>query len=457
MTIRNRISLQFTLIVASILVVFSGMVYITSANYRQEEFYNRLIQKARTTVRFLVEVKEIDRDLLKIIDRNTISALINEKVLIFNERNQLIYASVDDQVINYRPQLLTWVRREGVVETTDGENEVIGLLYKEQGRPLVVLASAYDRFGRSKLSNLRRTLTWGLVGGIGLTIALGFFFAGKSLQPIAHINEQVQTITARNLQQRLDEGRRQDEIDQLAVNFNHVLDRLEQAFDQQRSFVSHASHELRTPLTALKSEIQLGLRRRLSTDEYENVLQNLMADTDRLIGLSNSLLFLARTLENLHHMNQDAVRLDEVVFSAQDELLSARPDYQIQIDYDSIPESDTGLQVRGNENLLRRVVLNLLDNACKYSPKSQAWVRIGSTPDTCRLIIRDEGIGMTPDELTRIFEPFYRAGNAVGYDGFGVGLSICQRIMDLHQGEISVVSELGKGSTFTVSLPRLQD
>jgi signal transduction histidine kinase len=455
MTIRNRISLQFSLIVASILVLFSLLVYLTSASYRREEFYNRLKQKAQTTVRFLVEVKEVDRDLLKIIDRNTLTALYEEKVLIFNERNQLIYSSVDDQPITFQPNLLDEVRTHREIETFTGENELVGILYTQGKQQLVVLASASDTFGKKKLRNLRQTLVWGLVGGIGVTVVLGFFFAGQSLRPISQINQQVQTITERNLQQRLDEGKRQDEIDQLAVNFNHVLERLEQAFDQQRSFVSHASHELRTPLTALKSEIQLGLRRRLSLDEYESVLHNLLADTDRLIALSNSLLFLARTLENIQHVNLGTVRLEEVIFSAQDELLSAHPDYQVQIDYDNLPDADTETLIRGNEELLRRVVLNLLDNACKYSANHQAWVRIGTDSTEVRFTVRDEGIGITDDELSRIFEPFYRAHKALGYDGFGVGLSICQRILDLHQGKVSVISQPAQGSTFTVTLPRL--
>ncbi|MCX6216150.1 ATP-binding protein [Spirosoma sp.] len=452
MTIRNRISLQFSFIVASILLLFSVVVYATSAHYRKEEFYERLKRKARTTMRFLVEVKEIDHNLLKIIDRNSLSALIDEKILIFNSQNKLIYASIDDKIIHYRASLLNRVREERQLELTDGENEVIGLLYQENGQSLVVLASAYDQFGKAKLRNLQHTLIWSLLGGIGLTLALGFFFAGQSLQPISRINQQVQTITANNLQQRLNEGKRQDEIDQLAINFNHVLVRLEQAFDQQRSFVSHASHELRTPLTALKSEIQLGLLQRLSPEEYEAILQNLLADTDQLIALSNSLLSLARTLENLPRVQLTTVRLDEIIFSAQDELLTIQPTFRILVDYDTMPETE--LHVQGNEDLLRRVVLNLLDNACKYSANHEALVYIGADKDSCWFTVQDKGIGMTEADISRIFEPFFRASNALSYDGFGVGLSICQRVIALHQGSITVVSEPAKGSTFTVKLPQ---
>ncbi|GAB3255108.1 HAMP domain-containing sensor histidine kinase [Larkinella harenae] len=455
MKIRNRIALQFSLIVASILLVFSFIVYFTTAAYSRDDFYERLKKKARTTARFLIQVNEVDQNLLKIIDRNTLTALYDEKVLVFDERNRLIYASVDDHIIHYQRSLLHEVREQKEVETWSDENQLVGISYEEGGRRLVILASAYDRVGKSKQRNLRITLIWGLVGGIGLTVGLGIFFAGQSLRPIDEINNQISTITARNLRQRLDEGDRRDEIDQLAINFNAVLGRLEQAFEQQRSFVSHASHELRTPLAALKSEIQLGLRRRLDTAEYEDILTNLLSDTDRLIALTNSLLFLAKTLENISQMPLAPVQMEEVVLLARDELLSARPDYRIEFDYDNLPGSETETTVSGNEELLKRVLLNLMDNACKYSPNHTAYVRIGTDSRICWVKVRDEGIGIKPEEAEMIFEPFYRTANAVGYEGFGIGLSICQRIMELHQGQITVESRPNEGSLFTIQMVHL--
>ena len=453
MTIRNRLSLQFSLIVASILLLFSLVVYSTSANYRREEFYERLKSQARTTVRLLFEVKEVDRGLLKIIDHNTISALIDEKVLIFDNQNRLIYSSVDDHIIHFQPALLRQVRQQGEVETYSGENELVGLLLREGGQPVVVLASATDQFGQSKLRNLGITLIWGLLGGLGLTVGLGFFYAGRALKPVARINEQVQTITARNLRQRLDEGERQDEIDRLAANFNEVLNRLERAFDQQRSFVSHASHELRTPLAALKSEIQLGSHRQRSLADYQVMLVNLGTDTDRLIALTNSLLFLARTLEPADQMVFSPVRLDEVVFAAQEELMGAKPEYRVEVRYDKLPDEDADMQVLGNEGLLRRVVLNLCDNACKYSPDHRAEVVITTEADGSQFTVSDNGIGIAADEQSRIFEPFYRTERVLEYEGFGIGLAICRQVVDLHHGTLSVVSKPNRGSTFSVWLP----
>lgn len=454
MTIRNRIALQFSLIVAVLLIVFSIIVYLRSEFYRQTEFYERLEQRARTTVRFLTEVKEVDSNLLRIIDRNTLITLYDQQVLVFDAHNQLLYASIDENRFEASPALLTLIRNRGVLRTQINDRQIFGLYWTEGRQPLTVVASAYDTFGNAELYDLRRTLIWSLLGGIAATIVLGILFAGQSLRPISLINQQVTSITARNLQQRLDEGNRQDEVAQLAINFNQVLSRLQQAFAQQRMFISHASHELRTPLTALKSELQLGLRRPLTTPQYQQILRDLTLDTDRIIELTNSLLLLARSLESSIQQPQKPVLIDDVVFAARKELLSTSPTYRVDVHFAEIEQESEPPFVLGDELLLRRLVFNLLDNACKYSHDHHASVQIAVESTFCRLHVTDKGIGISPDQLPYIFDPFYRANNARTHEGFGLGLSICQRIAELHQGVITVSSRPNEGSTFTVSLPR---
>ncbi|KQS31282.1 HAMP domain-containing sensor histidine kinase [Dyadobacter sp. Leaf189] len=452
MKIKDRIALQFTLLVAAILLLFSFAIYSVSEHYRQEEFYDRLKSRAQTTCRLLVKVKGIDKDLLKAIDQNTLSEMLDEKVLIFDKENDMIYSSVDDKLLTYRKSLLDEVREKKYIEFHQGENEVIGLFYQDDSEPLVVLASAYDTFGHSKLANLKNTLGWGLLAGIAVTVGLGIYFAGNALRPINRINGQISLITAQNLSQQLDEGNRKDEIAQLAINFNTVLDRLNKAFEQQKSFVSHASHELRTPLAALKSEIQLGQRFTTSNPDLEEVFNNLSSDTERLISITNNLLFLARSLENVGNLKMAPVHIEDLAFLAKEELLAAHPNYEVIIGYETIPENENETVIKGNEELLKRVFSNLLDNACKYSSNHQAQIIISSNAKSCIVKVKDNGIGISQEDIPHIFSPFFRSSNASGVPGFGIGLSICQRIVELHHGNISVTSELGAGSEFRVQL-----
>ncbi|TDE16523.1 sensor histidine kinase [Dyadobacter psychrotolerans] len=455
MKIKDRIALQFTVLVAALLFLFSVAVYTISSTFRQEEFFDRLRSKARTTCRLLVKVNGIDKDLLKVIDENTLTEMLDEKVLIFNSKNDLIYSSVDDKLLTYHVRLLDEVRQKKSIEFVQEDSEVIGLLYTEGTEPLVVLASAYDKFGRSKQSNLIRTLAWGLLVGIGVTVVLGIYFAGNSLKPISSINDQVSLITAQNLSQKLDEGNRKDEIAQLAINFNTVLYRLNQAFEQQKSFVSHASHELRTPLAALKSEIQLGQRFVQDDPDLEEVFSNLFSDTERLISITNNLLFLARSYENIDRMKMFPVRIEDLVFLAKEELLTSFPNYTVTIDYTTIPDNERETVIEGNEELLKRVFLNLIDNACKYSNDHKAQILISTDEKHCVVSVKDQGVGISQEDLPHIFNPFFRSSQTSELPGFGIGLSICHRIVELHHGSLSATSELGVGSEFRVQLDHI--
>lgn len=456
MKIRNRIALQFTLIVASILVTFSILVYSVSANFREEEFNERLYSKALTTCRFLVMVKEVDIDLLHIIDKNTLTLLVDENVLVFNRENKLIYAGGDSLFLAYNDLLLDKVRKEGIVESYQGNYQLVGMLYDEGEEPLVALASANDIFGHNKLRNLRQTLWWSLSIGIALTVLLSVHFAGSSLRPISEINRQISSITARDLKQRLPEVNSHDEIGQLASNFNDVLSKLEQAFEKQRSFVYHASHELRTPLAALKSEIQLAQNRMENQPELREIFGNLSSDTERLIGITNSLLVFARSLEDLGQIKTERIRIEDVLFSAKKELRFVNGTSIIHIDYANLPEDENHTLVEGNEELLKRVCYNLMDNASKYSDGQPVRVTIRTDDTYCWVSFEDKGIGIPEEDLPRVFDVFYRAPNAIGHTGFGIGLSVCQRIVEMHGGKIFVTSSLDQGSLFSIRLPHIR-
>ncbi len=458
MQIRTKIAIQFTIIIAAILIIFSLAIYYTSENFRKQEFYKRLTDRAVLTAGLLKELKITEKDKKKLRDANKtfLTKLNTERVLMFNDKDELVYASYEADSILFSPDFLDQVRKQRYVETSDWENQVIGTTYRdEEKKSYVVVASASDSYGKDKLKNIRNTLATSFVIGIFLTIFLGIIFAGQSLKPIAQINEEVTNITAYNLKQKLSTGNNKDEIAQLAINFNQMLERLERSFELQKSFVSNASHELRTPLAAIKSEIQIALENNRSTDEYKSVLRSLLTDNQRLIQLTNGLLQLAKSENQDNSLVMKSTRLDELLFKAQEEVLNLNMEYKISIDFDEIPDDDVWVSTNGNEALLLTVFTNLLENACKYSSEHQAEAKIRFNEKHCIIAVKDNGIGIAASELSKIFEPFYRTPNASKYRGHGIGLSVCRRIIDRHQGRIEVTSEEGKGSVFEVTLPHL--
>lgn len=456
MNIRAKLTLRFSIIVATILIVFSAAVYFLSSEYRREEFYTRLESRAITTARLFVQVQEVDQKLLRIIDQNSIHALFQEKVLIFDYKDSLLYSSLDDLNVGYSAELLNRIRHEKIIHYNKDEIETAGLVFPEfsDQRPVVVISSAYDKYGRSKLDNLRDVLLAGLVLGIGIIVMAGRFFAGQMLAPLARMNAQVSEITAGNLDRRIEEGNRRDEIAQLAMNFNQMLQRIETAFEIQQQFVSNASHELRTPLAAVTSQLQVALDKPRSIEEYQRVLQSVFDDAQTLVQLTNGLLVLAQSDLQKSKLPFGPLRIDEVLFAAKDELAKAHPQYQFQIEYGELPEEEEALVVFGNEPLLKTVFLNLMDNACKFSADRRVQVLISLPGQVIQICFTDRGIGIPPDEIEKVFTPFFRSNNAADMTrGYGIGLPLCRRIIQLHRGRIEIESQLGKGSTFRVFLP----
>jgi signal transduction histidine kinase len=426
--------------------------------YTKDEFNNYLKDRAQTTAKLLIKEKNVDKRLLKVIDRNTLSSLYAAEVLVFNDENLVTYSNIDSvNKFPYSPEILEKIRKFKYHEADYQNKKVVGLMYtdEELKKDYLILAQAEDTYGEQKLERIKDAMTIGLVSSIFLTIILGFVFAGQSLKPISRINQEVSKITARDLTKKLSTGNNKDEIAQLARNFNEMLSRIEKSFELQKSFVSNASHELRTPLAAIKSEIQVALEKDRTPEEYKEILKSLNIDNQRLIQLINGLLQLAKSEKGDKSLQMAPIRIDEVLFEVQDELQHQHHNYRISIDFEEIPDDDESVTINGNKSLLRTLFNNLIDNACKYSENNMAVINIRFNNSNCIINVSDTGIGISKGDQEKVFEPFFRTKNASNYKGYGIGLSICKRIVDIHGGRIILKSDLGQGSNFNVILPHL--
>ncbi len=456
MNILAKLTLRFSVIVASILILFSIAIYALSAEYREEEFFDRLERRAITTARLFSAVEEINRDLLRIIEQNSAPPLPDEKIPFFDNNDKLVYNSAGQEIEPVSPALLDKIRNATSIRFTSEGYEQFGFLYQDGEEDLVILASAYDRYGYRKLSNLRAVLLLGLLFGMMVIVLAGRIFAGQALAPLSKINSQVSEITAGSLDKRVDEGNKKDEIARLAMNFNRMLERLETSFEMQQSFVSNASHELRTPLAVMRSQIQVALEKERTPEEYRQVMESLLDDTNSFTELTTGLLTLAHSGMDKQRIVFAPLRIDEVLFPAQEELVKRKRDYRFQFDYDQLPENENDLTILGNEQLLHAVFTNLMDNACKFSTEHTVYISLSAKDRELEIRFRDRGIGIPKEEMNKIFSPFYRGAGAQNIArGHGIGLSLCQNIAHLHSGTLEARSLVGEGSVFILKLPIL--
>jgi|KBSSwiStaDraftv2_1062776.scaffolds.fasta_scaffold110012_2 signal transduction histidine kinase len=457
MKIKFKIAFLFTLLVLLIFLLLGSTVYFLSALNRKSEFSQRLRNRAITTTRLLVELEEINKPLLRKIDSLTMNLLFEERISIYNEHNDLFYSNRKEISDRLRPStaVLEKIRNDEEYNFSIGEYDGIGTIYKEGNNNYVIVATAIDRVGRNSLSQLKKILLSSGLAGIIITLLVGYFFSINLVRPLVRINTEMNEISFQNISRRIATNNNKDELNELAKNFNSLLERLEASFNNQKSFIANASHELSTPLAAISSQLEVALLQNRSEQEYQKVIASVQEDVVHLNNLVRKLLELAKAGAG-KGISLEPVRIDEIMLSAVEEVNKLHGDYHVYFAFDEIPEEETLCYVYGNEELLFIAFKNIIENACKYSPSHTAWVSITIKPDKKIIRIKDEGIGMTEVEIQKIFEPFFRSQKAESIStGLGLGLSMSSGIIRLHKGEINIESEPDKGSTFILTLPSI--
>jgi len=339
------------------------------------------------------------------------------------------------------------------VALTDSEPvRVLTMPIVHQGRVVeIVQVGMLLRRARATLDRYVDTLTVLIPLGVGLAALGGAIIARVALRPLDRMTRTARRISAEDLSQRVERPRTGDELDRLAETMNDMLGRLEQAFAQSRRFAADAAHELRTPLAALRGTVEVALRGDRSPDEYRQVLASSLEEVERLIRLSEDLLLFSRALAAPEPgralVDLEALLLDVFDVGAR---LGQAAGVSVRI------ETAAPALVQGDATALRRALLNLVENAVKYTPRGgKVELSLVAGDGTATLAVSDTGIGVEAADAERIFEPFVRLDAARSRDtgGAGLGLAIARSIIVAHRGTLSVESRPGSGSCFSIRLP----
>src|SRR6516162_2059758 len=318
----------------------------------------------------------------------------------------------------------------------------------------VVLRVAYNE-GRlwRELGEFGEVLLLGFPIAVLLAGFGGYGLARKALAPIDAMATQSQKISAERLSDRLPIQNPADELGRLGIAFNDLLKRLQGAFDQLRRFTADASHELRTPLTAIRSVGEVALQEQKNPAEYRDVIGSMLEEVDRLTRLVESLLALSRADAGQIQLQRTNISLLALAREAGSmvEVLAEEKAQQLDID------GDTALTVDADRLIVRQALVNLFDNAIKYSPvNSQISVRVGRSADNQATVdITDHGPGIPREHQAHVFDRFYRVDKARTreWGGAGLGLSNARWAIEAHGGDLTLKSEEGQGATFRISLP----
>ena len=452
-TIRVRLTLWYVGLLAVILLGFSTFLHLNLSRNLYEELDRSLVSYARQLVGNLELVAGSPRfgDEVELLPPGTVAVLYDRsgRQLIANAARQPLLAVVEGLVQATREE-----QRFNTVRLSDGPDwRVLTVPVVRGDRVIAVIQVA--RSTQEIVAALGQLVTQIAVAvplTLVLAIAGGLFLAGRALGPIDRMTRAADQMNAEDLSRRIEVPSSHDEVGRLAATFDRMLDRLEAAFQRQRQFTADASHELRTPLAVLAGQMDVLLAQDRTEQEYREGVASMRQTASRMSQLLSDLLTLARADAGEALLVREPLDLgvlaSEVAATLAPLAEARRLDLRCEV--------DNGPVVEGDQTRLTQLLVNLVDNGLKYTPPGGV-VRISVGREDGYGVIRvaDNGAGIAPEHLSRLFERFYRAdkSRSRAEGGTGLGLAISRWIAEVHGGTIEVESTPSRGSTFSVRLP----
>jgi signal transduction histidine kinase len=443
--IQKKLSLQFTAIFAIILFSVLSGIYILTEKNRETNFYNRLDERALTVAQIFLAEDNLTAEKFREVQKKYSRSLQEEDFRIYDEKGNAVFIN-QLEAKQYADKIPEVVRNNNI-KFSDNDKQGVGLVYADNSGNFVVFATAKDVYEFDHMKQLKIIMILVFIIAIIIVYFIGQWFAKLALEPVNRIINEVRFIRSTSLDKRLNIGNGRDELADLSITINTLLEHLEQSFNAQRSFVANASHELRTPLTSVTAQLEVILRNERTKDEYKTVLKNLLSETSHINELINALFALVNA--NIDTDEFDDVQLDEIAWQIKEEWENNIADSKISLDFSS-PYESSDYKIQGNATLLFIGIGNIVKNAIKFSNKQMVYVKIHHEPGFVIMSVRDNGIGINAQDQVHIFHPFFRGSNTNGFEGMGIGLSLSEKILKLHNASISVDSHFGKGSIFTI-------
>ncbi|MBL7981331.1 MAG: HAMP domain-containing histidine kinase [Flavobacteriales bacterium] len=453
MSFRLRMAVAFTVLVAVLILAFSYLILQRSEALREAEFYQRLEDRAVLVEHLLVQARSLPVDEAEHLAQLLQEALPNEELVVLGTNGSVLFQR-STSPIDLPKSWREVASQRGIVRIARDDRQFVVVDRPEtlQAGIRYTMTSAIDRSGLASMALLRRWVIGSGMVALLLTALLSWAYATWALAPVRQLVHQLGTMERPSERLQVNDTKTPDELDEVAIAFNGLLVRLDEAFEVQRSFMATASHELRTPLTVVRGELHLAKGLVEPNGPAERHLHAVEAQAVHMQDLLDQLLWLARTQVATAALLKDRVRLDEVAERAMERCAMRYPHVPVRFELDIADEVHEPV-IMGSSVLLTAAVYNLLSNAAKYGGGTTVLLSLVVSPFNASFTVADDGPGMSAETLQRAKEMFFRAVDAPAMDGHGIGLTLVDRIVRVHGGRVTIRSGSGMGTSVVLDLP----
>lgn len=448
MQIRKKITVTYIALSCFSTLLLSIVVFFLFKQNNQYYFLKRLHDRAKIAASIHYQDDVVKAKYFQDFKREGLEELIEEKnyVLRINGENSFEY----NTELKLQPEFFQEVMKNGSGWVEENHVYHYGQVFDESGQKYMVIVSAKDRRGNTSAIYMVQILVFGGIAFIVMAYFFGRFLAKQFINPVSRITKEVKRISASNLHNRLPGVNNSDEIADLTLTFNDMLDRLETSFEIQANFINNASHELKTPITTIIAESEVMLLKERETADYIHSLENIHKQASKLGNLTEGLLKLTQTGYDGNKQVLDIARIDELLLDVKVDVDKIYPNNRVNINLGPIPDDEHLLNIPCNKPLLELALNNIITNGVKYSDNDEVFVSLALERSKIKVTITDIGIGIPPEDIPHLYEPFFRGKIASRYTGYGLGLPLAMKIIRMHNGEIQVQSETGKGTVVTI-------
>ena len=422
-------------------IIIIAVFYLFSTQFINKLYASYLREKAYLTAQKHWEKDEVDEQSYQIIQRKYDELLPEAHEILLNMDSLSEVRDTLNKYLTQHQQALLIAGEDSIPFSFKYKDQLgAALYYPDNEGNFIVLVMSRNVYGAEIKEHLLLLSIFLVLFSSILIYLVGKIYSGRILVPLQHILKELKRIRANSLNRRLRTTGNNDELEDMIKTLNSMLDRLDSAFKAEKSFVSHASHELNNPITAIQGECEISLLKERSTGEYMEALQRISSESKRLSNLIRHLLFLSRQDEELLKSNIEELSLPDMLKGL------TGTNERIRL-HDG--EMNKAATVKANPYLLKIALKNIIDNACKYSEK-EVDITLRQEDRHLVLEVKDQGIGIPPEEIEHIFQSFYRGSNTHDYAGQGIGLSLTQKIISAYNARLEISSEIEKGTKVRV-------